>query len=486
MDTKVSRRCFLQTTATGLLSSGALLAMAQRLSAAPPELGLRSKIRVGKIYLGRPRGGWPTPLLDLEAEIRRFEAEMAKLPGLGDIEFIDCGLVSDAAQIAGAREKCKDASGLLVVHLSIGTAPLMQALMESNIPMVIFSMPYSGHEWHVVAGWQREGRLVDVLPSSRYEDIAVAVRPFRAVQRLRETRVLHVSTREANAEYCGSIREKFGTEIISLGLADLQKAYQEVDQSEARADAERWAAEAEKIVEPGKDDILKGSVMYVAMRNLLAQHNAQAITMNCLGMGLIDRGMGYPCLGFVRFNNCLLAGVCEADLKSTMTQLIFTYLVGRTGFVTDPVFDLSTSSIIHAHCVAATQMEGPSSKPAPYHIRTHLEDNRGVSLQVRMPVGGKITMARLIGTDKLLFSTGDAIDSPFVDRGCRSKLTMRVENPDRFLANWSCGLHRVIFYGDHGRDVARFCRLTKIRMLYEGVDDLRDVEGLEWEPRVHA
>jgi hypothetical protein len=115
-----------------------------------------------------------------------------------------------------------------------------------------------------------------------------------------------------------------------------------------------------------------------------------------------------------------------------------------------------------------------------------LEDNRGVSLMVKMPVGRKISMARLIGTDNLLFSTGDAIDTPFVERGCRSKVTMRVENIDRFLHNWSCGLHRVVFYGDHTSDLARYCRFAKIRLLREGIDDLQNVLGLEWEPYIHA
>jgi L-fucose isomerase-like protein len=196
--------------------------------------------------------------------------------------------------------------------------------------------------------------------------------------------------------------------------------------------------------------------------------------------------MGYPCLGFVRLNNLGLGGVCEADLKSSMTHLIFSYLVGKPGFVTDPVFDLSTSSIIHAHCVAATQMEGPDTAPAPYHIRSHLEDGLGASLQVRMPVGRKLTMARLIGTDKLLFATGEATDSPFVEYGCRTKLTMKVENIEHMLENWSCGLHRVVFYGDHTQDVRRFCRFARIRVLHEGVDDLQNVEGLDWEPHVHA
>lgn len=484
----ISRRCFLETAAVGVMSSGAGLAQMRGLSAAATtaELIPKTKVRIGLVYLGRARPGWPMSAVDLDAEIKRYEEEIARLPALVDVEFVRGGLVSTAEQLVPAKEKLKEVSGILIIHLTLGTGSLIEGLLELNVPVMIFTMPYSGHEWHIVAGWQRQGKLIDVLPSSRYEDIAVAVRPFRAIQRLKQARVLHVSHGEADQKYASALKDKFGTEIISLRLPDLQKAFEEADRAEAQADAGRWMREAKKIVEPTKDEILKGSLMYVAMRNLLAQHQAVAITMNCLGMGLIDRGMGYPCLGFVRLNNVLLAGVCEADLKSTMTQLIFTYLVGRTGFVTDPMFDLSNNTIIHAHCVAATQMEGPDKPAAPYHIRSHREDDKGVSLQVKMPVGQKISMARLIGTDIMLFSTGDAIDSPFVERGCRSKLTMRVENPERFLQNWSCGLHRVIFYGDHTRDLNRFCRFMKIRLLREGIDDLQNVQGLEWETRVHA
>ena len=488
MNHPVSRRCFLHTTAAGVLSSGAWLALAQRLPAmtALNDLALKSKIRIGKVYLGQTRPGWPLSTVDLEAEVKRFEAEMARLPGLADVEFVDAGVASRVQDLAAVKEKFRDTSGILAIHLTLGTGPLMQALTETGLPVMVFTMPYSGHEWHVVGGWQREGRRIDVLPSSRYADIALAVRPFRALQRLRETRVLHVSQSEADPKYVQAVKEAFGTEILSLRLPDLQAACESVDRAEAEADARRWMREARRIVEPAKEDVLKGSIMYLAMRDLLAKHQAQAITMNCLGMGLMDRGLGYPCLGFVRLNNALLAGVCEADLKSTLTQLIFTYLVGRTGFVTDPMFDLSNNTIIHAHCVAATQMQGPGTRPAPYVMRTHLEDNRGVSLQVKMPVGGPVTMARLLGTDLMLFSTGEAVDSPMVERGCRSKLTMRVENIDRFLHQWSSGLHRVIFYGDHARDMERFCRFAKIRLLREGVDDLQQVQGLDWATYVHA
>ena len=58
----VSRRCFLKSTAAGVVSAGALAALAERLAAMSPApaLGPKSKVRMGKIYLGHERPGWPS------------------------------------------------------------------------------------------------------------------------------------------------------------------------------------------------------------------------------------------------------------------------------------------------------------------------------------------------------------------------------------------------------------------------------------------
>jgi hypothetical protein len=486
MNLSMNRRGFLKATGAGVVTLGLsapwLSRVTRAAAGAPP-----SKVRVGKVYFGHPNPGWPSSAVDVEAEVRRFEEYFVKLgTELADVEFVEAGIVQSNDQLAKAKASFAEVDGILAIHVTMGCGPHIKGLLDTGKPVMVFFMPYSGHEWHIIAALQREGKRVEALPSSDYRDLATAVRPFRAIHRLREARVLHISQQPADAKYCDAIRTRFGTDIKSLSLPDLEKAYQAADAAASTADAERWMREAEKIVEPTRDEILKSSRMYVAMQNLLAEHNATAVTMNCLGMGLVDRGMGYPCLGFSRLNNAGLCGVCEADLKSTMTQLIFQHLVGKPGFVTDPLFDLPNNAIIHAHCVSATQMEGPGKGAAPYVIRSHLEDGKGVSLQVRLPIDQKVTMARLIGTDIMLFSTGDAVDSPFEERACRTKLTMRVANVDRFLENWSCGLHRVIFYGDHTRDARRFCRFMGIKVLREGEDDLRNEPGLEWESYVHA
>ena len=59
---------------------------------------------------------------------------------------------------------------------------------------------------------------------------------------------------------------------------------------------------------------------YLAMRELLQRHKAQAITINCLGGFYGGHIKAYPCLGFTQLNDDGLVGACEADLFSTVTM----------------------------------------------------------------------------------------------------------------------------------------------------------------------
>ena len=101
MITNVSRRCFLKSTAAGCFVVRGAAALAERLSAAtaPPALGLKSKVRIGKVYLGRAHPGWPTDTVDLKADMKRFEAE----PG-------EAGRGAGGRGVRGGRADCQRAA----------------------------------------------------------------------------------------------------------------------------------------------------------------------------------------------------------------------------------------------------------------------------------------------------------------------------------------------------------------------------------------
>ena len=148
------------------------------------------------------------------------------------------------------------------------------------------------------------------------------------------------------------------------------------------------------------------------------------------------------------------------------------------GFISDPVFDTSTDTVIHAHCVCATKMDGPAGPRCPYIIRSHAERHRGACLQVKHRVDEAITCAKLVALDTMLISTGKITGSPDVDRACRTKMATRVADARKMLDNWGCGvveggmvehLHRVVFYGDRLQNIKHLAVLMGFKVIEEGL-----------------
>jgi hypothetical protein len=154
-----------------------------------------------------------------------------------------------------------------------------------------------------------------------------------------------------------------------------------------------------------------------------------------------------------------------------MTHIIFQGLVGRPGFISDPTVDESKNSIILAHCMGSTKMDGPRQPAAPYKLRTVMERREGVVPQVKMRIGQKVTQAILTGTDTLPYFTGEIIETPvglYFDRGCRTKITVRVDGDvAKLWKNWTAGLHRQTCYGDITKELSYFCRFKEIKMVDE-------------------
>jgi hypothetical protein len=169
-----------------------------------------------------------------------------------------------------------------------------------------------------------------------------------------------------------------------------------------------------------------------------------------------------------------------------MTYILFQGLAGKPGFVSDPTMDESENAIILAHCMGTPKMAGPDKPAAPYELRTVAEREEGVVAQVKMNVGQKVTQANLVGADLLVYFTGEIIDVPYTDRGCRTKITVKLDGDaeklwenwgswqapvghEELSEDWAPMLHRVTCYGDLTKDLEHFCRFEGIRMINEAV-----------------
>jgi L-fucose isomerase-like protein len=412
--------------------------------------------------------------MDFKKEIEYYESEFKKLKGeLSDVEFVIDQLISSPEQIKPLKSKLGEVDGILVIHFNIGVRPILDEILSVGKPTVLFAAPYSGHGWTGFGALQKQelGAKLECILTSDYSQLAVAIRPFRAIHHLREAKILNVTTSNFD-NYANAMKDKFGTQIKRVEREQVLEAYDAVSDNDAKAETERWISGAKELVEPSRSDVLKSCKLALAFENMLDQENATVMTVDCYGT-MWDNTIklpAYPCIGFTRLNNMGLGGICESDLQSAMTHIIYQGLIGKPGFISDPTVDESKNAIILAHCLGTTKMDGPDGSAAPYKLRTVMERREGVTPQVFMRIGQRVTQAKLVGTDFLPYFTGEIIDAPDVDRGCRTKITVKVDGDvEKLWKNWTSGLHRVTCYGDISKELGFFCKFKEINMVNEAV-----------------
>jgi hypothetical protein len=481
MSGQIQRREFIQLAAGGAVYFAGTGLFAAHASGATRLISpgcRKSKVKVARLYIGTKGAHWPTPKLNFQDELRVYDKEFAKLGDeIADVDFAVDELVTSVDSAQRLKERLQGVDGVLVIHVSMGVGGIVEAILSAGKPTALFALPYSGHEWVGFGGLQKQpiGAKLECFLTSDYAQLGVALRPFRAIHHLREAKILNVTTRPFNA-YAGQMKEKFGTEMKQIDLDTVVKAYNAIDDKDAEAETERWIKGAQAVVEPSRADIFKSCKLALAFENMLAEEEATVLTVDCYGT-MWDRTIklpAYPCVGFCRLNNLGLGGICESDLRSAMTHIIFQGLTGRPGFVSDPTVDESRNSIILAHCMGSSKMAGPNAPSSPYKLRTVMERQEGVTPQVEMRRGQRVTQAILIGSDSILFFTGEIIDAPVAveqDRGCRTKITVKVDgNVATLWKNWSNGLHRQTVYGDVRKELAQFCRYKEIKLVDEAAD----------------
>jgi hypothetical protein len=435
-------------------------------------------VRIYVVYVGLG-GAWPKPEFDAKAEVAKFQRYLDGVRDrLGDVEFIGGDLIPNQEAAAAALvPKLAGAHALLIFHLAFGDGRPFLKLMESGLPTAIYSQPFSGHDWMYVPQWQQAGKPVILAASSDSRDIDRVAGLLRVPARMRESRILVVggATGTPAARSAEQIKARFGTELVPITGAQQLAAYQAVDPKAAEAEAEEyWLKVAKKIVEPSREEIVNSARLYLGIKSLMIEHGARAITSTLCMSNPVN-----ACLTFSKLNDLGLVGACEGDMDSTLTMLLFGYAFNKPGFITDPLFDLSQNAVIHAHCVAATNMDGPGGRRAPFTLRTHRDDNAGAAVEVDLRVGQEITCAKLVNLDTVLISAQKIIGRPdFDDRGCRSQCTAQVADARRMLANWGSGLlektdmmtllHRVVFYGNHVGSVQDLAQLLRLKVVVEG------------------
>ena len=462
----VSRRGFLGGCAA-CAAAGACPALASPALPSAPA-GDKARVRLVFSHPAKPIEGWP--YLGYDYGTRKAEILKRLREALPDVEFdpVTPTRTEDAADILASGSKM---DGFLVYLLGIPSPRVAAPIATSGRPTILVDDLYggTGEFLRAFAGARRKGFKVAGVSSSRFEDVVQAVRTFETLKKLKSSVILDVCERQGRPDP-EAIRNCFGCTVRTTSAEEINDAYRKADQAESRKWADTWVRAARKVAEPSREEIGKSGVMYVAMRDMMAAHKAQALDIDCLRLFYGNKLPAYPCLGLHQFNDDGLVGACEADLKSTITMLSMAYLVGRPGFISDPVIDTAKNQIIYAHCVAPTKVYGPKGPKSPYAIRDHSEDRKGAVVQSFLPLGQMTTTFKLDPVRKeIVFHQGKSVANIDEDRACRTKLAVEVKDPWKLLTEWDrWGWHRVTYFGDLRAPVETFAALAGFSMVVEG------------------
>ena len=472
-----TRREFMGTgVASGLMLAGANWSHAWASQSPPPPS--RGKSRICVVFTGTPAPEDRDWGADVK-QIKVMKARLAKAEKeLGNIELI-MGESTSADQTAALLKEAGPEVPVLTINVrNFALTRVVKPILDGSHPMVLFSLPASGHDWMYAPRWHNRGHRVTLLPSSNYDELERALRLLRVIPMMKQTRILLFPPARgtAPAQSPDQVKKRLGADVLAIEEKTFNEMISATEGKAVRDEIDRWTNEAKQIIEPDEEDIRKAAKVSIALQRLMEREKAQGLAIGTC-MGWLPKG--FPCLGFARLRDNGIPAACEGDMDSLLTMLLFQYAFDRAGFQGNATFDTSRNALWTAHCTAALKMDGPNGNDAPYLLRGHSEvRGSGCVPEVQYRLGEMVTRTKLINLDTILASTGKIIDVPEkAVHGCRTQIVTEVRDAAKMAANWSSVLetedamtllHRVVFYGDHLDSVHHLARLMGMKVVEEG------------------
>lgn len=435
-------------------------------AAAPAWPPAKARVRLVFSYPAKPIEGWPYRGYDHQGRANEIAARLRQ--ACPDIDFVTAAVADEAAgkEVLAAD---RDIDGYIVVITGIPSSAF-RPFLTSGRPTVLVDDLYGGTGAFLGAYGpaRRKGLPVTGVSSTAFKDVVQGARTLAVLRKLRESVILNVTDRNMAAAF-QAVQETLGPQVKGIPGTELESFYRRADRAEGRKWGKQWAAAAEKVVEPTAKDLDDSGTMYVAMREMMAEHKAQGIAVDCLNLFYGHKITAYPCMGFFQMNDDGFVGACEADIQSAATMLVLAYLTGKPGYISDPVIDTSKNQAIYAHCVAPSKVWGPKGAANPYHIRSHSEDRKGAAVRSLMPLGQMTTTLKFVPDQKtMVIHTAKTVENIDDDKACRTKLAAEVKDARKLMADWQFGWHRVTVYGDERVALGMFSDLAGYKVLEEG------------------
>jgi hypothetical protein len=466
----LSRRGFIQIVA----AAGAALGVAGQAGAAdqpaPPPAKKPPVLKVAYVrHAAALAGGWPGHGFNNDTACREYSQ---KLQALGSelgitIDLADAMVTDDAGAarwIQAAKTQRPDA--LLIVPMGILSlwARANKIFAALDLPTLVFTQIGTSFSMNTAPIAHKPG--FHLTSSLDIGDVRPGLEMVKTAANLKQSTLLVVGRNNYRGTvFPGDVFGPVSTRLKFIAGQDYVRHYQEVAVDDAvRRFAQQTIRQAQQLKEVTPDDVVQAARHYFASKRLLAAHGADGLTTVCLHL---CRQVGTPCIGFMRLLNEGIVAGCEADIGSAMTMMLVHNLLGRPGFMADPLVDTARNLFANAHCNCATHLDGFDKPPVEYVLRSHHAGGHWVSPQVLWRVGQVFTLARFQRPDMLLVDRAKVVcnyDSP-PSAACITNTGSVVEGAEDDPHKVG-GFHVLQICGDHVRKLREFCQLYRIEAVH--------------------
>ena len=335
-------------------------------------------------------------------------------------------------------------------------------LAQSGVPTVIFGFLgtfHTGFADAVVPVARRTGVYLPLSSDFELGPVQFGMKMIQTAYRLRRTKVAVLRGNETAERKL----EPLGITLRILPRRRFPETLKTIEETpEVVAMAEEYAKTAKKVIEPTRADLINAAKNYFASMKIMEEEGCQGITMDCLGLVGNREIPTPPCLAWSRMLDSGRSGVCEADINAVMSHELCLKLLDKPGFQQDPVPETEHGTLIGAHCVCATKLNGWDKPAEPFLLRSHSESNIGVAVQVLWRPGQAVTIMQMEGPAKMLLGKGRVLrnhDTPPAG-GCRTSVELEIDGPQDPCD--TKGFHQLFIYGDYVRQFKAYAQMYGI------------------------
>lgn len=469
------RRDFLQTmgTAAGtmaLLSSGAItMAAGEKPTAAKERI---ATVRGAFIYPPsetlRKAGywSWPGSSFDAEGHQRRYLAEIRGMEQkLGMRIRMEEKPLDEGPGVARFISEVQQSrpDGLLLIPFKKGHwGQVVRIVEETKIPTVVLATLGVLLVDHINQLHRKTGVCL-ISAMDDFDAVQDGMKMIRAARRMRDGLLVNL----AGSQRSEASVPHLGTRVRTVPL---ERFYEEFKRTETNAAvrqlAQTYLKNAQERVEPSETDVVEAAKAYFALKSMVVAEQADAVMMNCLpGLRKPHRHVP-PCMGFMSLRDEGIPAGCQSDLNATLTMMLVQQLFDRPGFQQNASMETVQNHYFGAHCTSASKMNGVGAPSEPYLLRSHAEAGWGCVPQVLFPAGQEVTLAQYLSgeTPQMYVYGGKVVRCyPKAPGGCRTNVEMTVDEVDDVCD--VKGMHQIIFYGRHARQLRTFCQMHGIEVL---------------------